>query len=220
GSRGGTDPLAGPLGQWLYEKRVGKIHLPGIVRIPDHRERRSRNASIAHHPLRHSLVEGEGENERVREGVGNVPGIEQCRHLSLTPDPPQAFGDVEHELPPVAGDETCREMPHMPDPIDLHTAPGEHIGDGIDGGGRIELGGFFLAVAFGEILVAEVVCEADAHQPALPPTTADDPRSPPGSGYRQTAPSKLRRSRSSPSRPTTGSGIRGILPPPPGASMT
>lgn len=41
-----------------------------------------------------------------------------------------------------------------------------------------------------------------------------------GSGYRKTLPSKFRRRISSPSRPMTVSGCSGILPPPPGASIT
>ena len=41
-----------------------------------------------------------------------------------------------------------------------------------------------------------------------------------GSGYRNSRPSKFRRIRSSPSRPTKYWGCSGIFPPPPGASMT
>ena len=63
------------------------VLLPGIDRVPDHRERRGRNARVPHHPLRHPLVEGEGENEGggQHEDCAGLRG----RRIRVTIDPRQ-----------------------------------------------------------------------------------------------------------------------------------
>ena len=117
----------------------------------------------ADHPLGHGLVQGQGADERIGEGVGNPVHLQQGRHLGLAAAAVQALGDVEHEVPPFAAGELPGQSQAVADALG---GVSERLQGPLDGGNRrrrVELGHLFLGETLGEIIVSEVVDQSYNH---------------------------------------------------------
>src|SRR5690606_39103421 len=165
--------------------------------------------------LRHRLVQRQRANERIRERVRHAVRIEERRNLRLAAEAFDALRDVEHEVPALAGDEPLGERAHVTDSDAFVAERRERGGDRVDRLDRVELRDVGFGEAALEVVVLQVVRQADQHA-----CGNVAPSVPSGSGYRHVSPLKLRSSRSLPSRPITASGNSAILPPPAGASTT
>ena len=122
-----------------------------------------RDAEVADHPLRHSLVQGERKHQRIGKGVGDLPGVQEGRDLRLAAETPKPLGDIEDEIPAVARDEAPGQRPDVADPVRLVTERLQGILDRGDRPRMVELRRLFLRVAFGDVIIPEVVCDADLH---------------------------------------------------------
>jgi hypothetical protein len=142
--------------------QVRQAHQVG--RALDHGEGRGRHALVAHDMLGHGLVQGERHHQRIGEGIGDVVGIEQRRHLGLAADALEALGDIEDEVPALAGDEPRRQLAHGADTLGGEAEPADRGVEGIDGLDAVELRRRLGAVARGQVMVAQIVGQADAHQ--------------------------------------------------------
>ena len=132
-----------------------------VIQIVDDGVVRCRNTCGSHHVLGHALVQGQGTYQGVRKHVRNLVRVEQRRHLCLASDAVHAFADIEHEVPGIALDEACSELLDVADAIDVVALARQHRLDAVDRIGAVKLGGFDLAVASGQVSVAQVVGQAN-----------------------------------------------------------
>ena len=137
--RGGRHPFSRSLGNGFGEEGKGKGDAGDLQGGFDDGKIGRRDSEIADHPFGHPLVEGEGQDQGVGEGVRDVVGIEEGRHLGLAAEALQPLGDVEDEIPPVSGDETLGQCPDVADPLRLVAQFSQGPLDRGDrqGGGRI-----------------------------------------------------------------------------------
>ncbi len=159
----GADALARPFRHGLGKEREGKIHLRDVGRFPDDDEGRRRNPAVPDHVLRHPLVEGQGEDQGVGEGVGNVVCLEEGRDLGFPPEPGHSLGDIENEVPAVAPGEAAHQALHMPDPVRFVAQFPEASLDGLDGVLPVELGRLLVAHPEGDVVGLEIVGQPDPH---------------------------------------------------------
>jgi hypothetical protein len=134
-----------------------------------HGKIRGREAQIPHDPFGHALVEGEGQNHGIGEGVGDIVGLEQSWHLRLASKAPQAFGDVEHQIPAFAGNEARGKGPNVPDALRLEAEVREGSLDGLNGIETVELGRLLLPVPLRQVIFPEIVGDPYFHGGALLP---------------------------------------------------
>ena len=119
--RGGGHPFPRSLRDRLGEEGKGESNPGDLLRGFDDGEVGRRDPEVADHPLRHPLVEGEGEHQRIGKRIGNIIGVQERRDLRLAAETPEPLGDVEDEVPPLARDEPLRQRPDVADPVRLVT---------------------------------------------------------------------------------------------------
>jgi hypothetical protein len=155
--------FAGTFRDWFDEGReVGPAS--GLARILlSDREGRGLNAGIAHETLGHRLVERSRHCEGVGEQVGLVEQLAERRHLSLTRPALHPFGDGEHEIEALAGDQPCGKCLPAADTHRLAAERLERVRQRVDGSDRVELGHLLLGEAKRAIIVAQIVDECDTH---------------------------------------------------------
>ena len=76
----------------------------------------------------------------------------------------QPLGDVEHQVPAVAGGQALDQLPAVADAVGLVAERFQGGLDGLDGGGLVEFGRFLFAVAGGQVIGPQVVGQADEHE--------------------------------------------------------
>ena len=109
-------------------------------------------------------MQGQREHQRIGERVGDVVHVEDRRHLGLAGHAVQPLGDVEHQVPAVALGQPLDQPLGVADPVGPIAQFQQGRLDGLDRLRPIELGGFFLGVALGQVVVAQVVGQADVHR--------------------------------------------------------
>ena len=152
---GGADPLGRALGVGLDDEREGQVGVEPLAPGLHDLELGRQDAVLAQHLLAQRLVEGDGQGGRVRAGVGDAEELAQSRHLSLAVPSLDPLRDVEDEIDVRLGQDPGQvggglEVDHD-EPL-----PGQRVGDGDDGLGRVELG--LLVAVVGAL---DVVGEAD-----------------------------------------------------------
>ena len=138
-----------------------------LLRGFDDGERGRRDPEVADHPLRHPLVEGEREQQRIGKRIGNIIGVKERRDLGFAAETSEALGNVEDEVPPFARDKPLRQCTDVADPVGLVTEVTQCSFDRRDRLRVIEFRCLFLSISFGEVIVPKVVCYADFHVIAL-----------------------------------------------------
>src|SRR5664280_3443276 len=153
---------------------------------------------VADHAFRHRLVEGERAGERIGEGVRLVEQLAQRGHLRLARAPPDALADVEHEVPALAADQAAGEFAPAPDPLAAVPETGERLLEAGDGVKAVELEHVLRREPRREIVVLQVVGQADRETHAstrAPPGRRTSTCGPPSCAA---APGRSRPTRSSP----------------------
>jgi len=164
-SRG--DPLPRSLCDRFREKRIGKFHPCNLRRRFHNGEIGGRDAEIADHALGHPLVQRQRQHQRIGKNIGDAPGIQQGRDLRLPAEPPQALGNVEDDVPSFACNQPPGKCADVTDPVCFVAERPQRL---LDRGNRmrmIEFSRFFLAVPLGEVILPQVVCDADLHEGIL-----------------------------------------------------
>jgi hypothetical protein len=128
--------------------------------VPSPRGLAKRGNARPHDPLGHGLVEGYREHDRVREGVGYLPCIKQCRHESFAAHAVHALAEVEHEVPRPPFGEGGDEAAEVADTVRRIPFLADGLLDRVDGLVTVELGGFLLRESLGEVFRAQVVCQS------------------------------------------------------------
>src|SRR3546814_7124810 len=90
-------------------------------------------------------------------------------YTTLFRSPRKSLADVEDEVPAFAGDETAGEAADVANALHTAAVGGQRVLQGVDGLRRVELRqGRFGEPAEGQIVVAQVIGQADAHRRASP----------------------------------------------------
>ena len=134
-----------------------------VFDLLDEDEGRRGNAGLADDRFRQPLVQADGQHEGIGERVGDLVEVQNGRHLGLAGRSVQALGDVEHQVPAVAGRQAVDQLPPAADAVGLMADFSQGRVDGIDRGHPVELGGFLCRIARGQIVSTQVVGQADAH---------------------------------------------------------
>ena len=121
-------------------------------------------AGVADHDLGQPLVQRQGQHQGIGKRVGNLVEVEDGRHLGLAGQAVQPLGDVEHQVPAVAGGQPLDQLPPVADAVGL-------VAQACRGpprwpsmvSGLVEFGRFLFAVAFGQVVGPQVVGQADVH---------------------------------------------------------
>ena len=108
-------------------------------------------------------MQGQAHHQRIGKGVGDRVKIQQGGHLGLAPDAVQAFGDVENQIPAVAGGQPCDQLARIADAFGFMARLAQSVLKGVDGVLAVELGGLILAVPLGKVGGPQVVCHSDQH---------------------------------------------------------
>ncbi len=162
--RTGVDALARPLGQGFGEEGERQVQPVQVRRAGHLGERRGGQARVAQDALGHALVQGQGQHQGIAEGVGDAVHVQQGGHLGLAPDARQPLGDVEDQVPAVARHQPRGQRPGMADAVRLVAQAPQGALELLDGGEAVELGRLLLAVAHGQVVVPQVVGQADPHR--------------------------------------------------------
>ena len=160
-------PLPEPSATGFRNKRKRQRHFGDVAFAFDQDEIGGRHPGIAHHPLGQRLVQRQRQGQRIGKQIRHIEGFQQRRHLGFARHAFQAFADIEHRVPalarrpaplPAAG---CRRCGPAYGP-----RPRQRLADGGNGFLGIEFGGFFLAIAQGKIIAAQVIGDPDTHASA------------------------------------------------------
>ena len=99
----------------------------------------------------------------VEKTNGDAVGLEQRRHLRLAGDAADALAHVPDQRPAAAGGERRDQRPDAADALDLVAVAADGCLDRVDGFGDVELTRLLVGESLREVVVAQVVGEADAH---------------------------------------------------------
>ena len=103
-------------------------------------------------------------HQRVGKRVGDLVEVEHGRHLGLAGQAVQPLGDIEDQVPAVAGGQPLDQLPPVADAIGLVAERFQGGLDALDGGGLVEFGRFLFAIAGGQVIGPQVVGQANTHQ--------------------------------------------------------
>jgi len=160
-SGAGGDAFARAFRDRFGKKGIRQQDAPDVFRRGNHGKVRSGNAQIPHNMFGHAFMKRQRLAEGVREGVGDPVGVQKRGDLRLPAKTVHSFGDVEDKVPAVARGQTARERLHVADAVGGVAVFLQDVFNGFDGVGLVELGGFFEAVSFAKVIVAQVVGQAD-----------------------------------------------------------
>ena len=136
------------------ERQIDAVHVFGPL---DQGEIGHGNPRLTHYGVGQSLVQRKRENQGIGKRVRDVVNVENRWRLRLAREAVQPLADVEDQVPAVALREPGDQPLGVADPIGQIAQFIERCFYGLDRVQPVELGCFFFGIAFGEVLVAEVV---------------------------------------------------------------
>ncbi len=113
--------------------------------------------------LGQSLVESQAEHDRVREGIGNLVGVQKTGNLSFPAQPVEPLGDVEYEIPSLVRQKASSQFIKIADVYSLMPQLSQCAGNRVDGFLAVELGRLFFSVPPAQVVIPEVVGYSDSH---------------------------------------------------------
>ena len=157
-------PLPVPSATGLANSGSGRSTPSHVLDPLDHGEIGRGQPGGADHGLRHALVQRQGQHQGVGKRVGDLVQVEDGGHLGLAGDAVQPLGDVEHQVPAVAGGQPLDQLPPVADAVGLVAQRFQGGLDGLDGGRLVEFRRFLFAIAGGQVIGPQVVGQTDMHK--------------------------------------------------------
>ncbi len=157
-------PLPVPSATGLANSGGTQVHAVHVLDPLDQGEIGRGQPGGADNRLRQALVQGQRHDQGVGKGVGDLVQVEDGGHLGLAGQAVQPLGDVEDQVPAVAGGQALDQLPPVADGVGL-VAEGFQGGlEGRDGGRLVEFRRFLFAIAGGQVIGPQVVGQTDMHK--------------------------------------------------------
>ena len=166
-TRRGADALARAFSNWFGKKRVGKINRGHVLQRLDDRKPWRGHSCSSDDGLGQTFVQRQRQDERVRERVRDSVHVQNGRHLRFAGDAAQSLGDVEHQVPRIALRDLRHELPSVPNSVRRMAKLCERRFDAFNGARPVKFGRFIWRKPRIEIILPQVVSQADPHGPKL-----------------------------------------------------